>query len=209
MAVPGIGSLIQTTMVCSSAYQFSQNVRHWVVSAIAGAGASDQQLIDAMSTDLAALIKPMMASTAEYTGLKGQVLKPVPLTAVVSLNGAGAGASATDLMAPQTAALFRLGTGLAGKSYRGRCYIPFPAEGFNAATGIPTGAYLVTLASIASFHASPYTVTAGAGNTLTIKPVIYSRKLNSQTDVTGYTVSQAWATIRRRSNQKPGDQPPI
>lgn len=101
----------------------------------------------------------------------------------------GGGQSAGDV-APQMCAIASLKTDTRGRSYRGRVYLPFVAEGAQANGSLGSGIAVAMTTAWATF------IAAAAGDDAHM--VVASYKLAEATDVASVTVESLCATQRRR-----------
>jgi len=206
--VVATGDLIEASMVCKVSDQYTFNVLHYVVSSVSAPSVSDVAIAADVEGLFAPLYKAMLADTAEWYGLKLQVIKPTRYDFIVSDALKGVGDLAGEQLPPQIAGLVSLKTGFASKSKRGRIYLPASSEAENDATGRPTGAYIGQAEDIASAYVAGMVVSTGGGSA-SLNPVIYSRKLAAVFAITDSDVHDSWATIRTRSNIGRLDAPPF
>jgi hypothetical protein len=205
MATPlTIGDTIEVRFYMTSGTQVAIVVRHYEPYSVIGNGGTDTELAATLGATFSTSWKNMIASVAKYEGLAVQVIKPLRQLAQVDKTGAGLGVNASDLLPPQTAGRLKILTDRAGKSFRGRVYVPFPAEGQSSPAGVPTGAYMTDLANLASSLLATRTAGAGANST-DVRPVVYSRKLQSRAIARSFIPSPFWGTMRRRSFIGSGD----
>lgn len=175
------------------------NVRHYNVNSVAGGAMTDQQLCDAMSTTAAPLYKNYLTNGASYTGLRTQIISPLPVAAaVISTNGAGGGTIAGEDLPTAATLLLSLRTNLAGRANRGRVYLPFWSETHNSATGSPTAAAITLATNWANGLIATLNVVVG-GVTVNISPVVWQRGPRTSTFVQSTVIRTEWATQRRRS----------
>lgn len=202
------GDLIRIATYCQSGNQVAQNVSIWVVNSVVGGDYPLQGLAGPISSTIGPLHKGFMSSTAKYLGVRVNRFAPAASDSYSSVAAAGFGSNISDPMPGQVAALLSIRTGLAGRSNRGRKYIAFPPESYNSATGGLTNTALLQLALIGDFYTTRFESTV-AGATLSLDPVILSRKLGvSQFSIT-YLMRENWATQRRRSFLERGDTPAV
>lgn len=204
-----VGSVYRIRTVCSLPNQIAEQVTHWYVSAIAGTGATDQDIANAADAFFGPITKALLTALATYRGCGVQRinLPPLPVEAVAT-NQAGVGSLAGDLLPLQVSGLLSLRTPLAGKSNRGRVYLPWPTEGQNGPTGLPNAGYLTLLGSYATTILAPF-VAGGGGNTNNLQLVVWSRKLLAKQLVSSIVPNQAWATQRRRGTLGRPNQVPF
>lgn len=187
----------------------SQNalmVHHYRVTNQLGLGANDGDFADTIAALMGPPLKAAMTQNATYQGATVQVIHPILTNPVASADGAGAGTVIGDGLPTQTAGLITLRTEQAGRSYRGRKYVPFPAEGSSDTYGYPNAAYQALLSNIASVLILPRTETQGPDSS-TMTPIVWSPKLQAGSVINGHVVRVQWATQRRRSHSNRGDIP--
>lgn len=180
--------------------QVGLNVLNYQCAGKVGTGATEAQIATAFDNQFAAPYKALITTSATYRGVQVQKYSPLPVAvAVSSIANSGVGTAGVSMIPTQGSGLISLRTALAGKSHRGRVYIPFPSDSDNTADGRPVAAYLTRLGTLAT--AMLATISAGAGgNTNTFNLVIHSKLLNSFTLVTVATEQGRWATQRRRGD---------
>jgi hypothetical protein len=175
------------------------NILTYQVTAVTGLGASSAVIAESADVRFATLYKQLIANTAQYLGVRCQKIWPLPVTPTgVGTANAGVGTGGDVCTPTGCAGLLSKATAAAGRSYRGRTYIPFVPVDAVVSDGLPTAAYLALLASLAVLMEGTFTAGAGA-NTVTLTPVLWSRKLHVATPLLTVTVSQAFATQRKRS----------
>lgn len=196
---PVVNDVLEIKTYCTTASQNGINVYHFLVSAVGGGGATDQQMADAISTAAAVPYLAWLPPTAKYAGLRFRVLnKTPPPIPVNSLLGAGVGTQAGDLMSTQTAGLLQKNTALAGQAGRGRAFIPFASEASNDLNGRPTAAAQVLMQAIGAVMLVNRVVVVG-GATTNVVPVLYNRVDRTTTPIVAYETQSEWATMKKRS----------
>lgn len=192
-----INDLYKGRIVAAQTNQIGVMVRHYLVSAKAGTGATDQQIANALDAAVAAPLKALMASTVTYRGAAVQRIIPAPpLVEVFSVTGNGPGTATGDPLPSQVSGIISWRTANAGPFYRGRNYIPFPAEGDNDVDGKPTAGYSTRCGTL--LNALVSFVAGSGGNTNTMLAVIYHRVSASYSLITAGFTQFRWATQRRR-----------
>lgn len=203
------GDIYEVKHYCVLGAQAGIMVSHWLVSAVAGTGATDQTIADGFSNSFATQIRALLASAATYVGATAQKIRPLPIAVFAqSTQGAGVGALLGDAMPGQVSGLFTLRTALAGRANRGRKYVPFPSEQVNDTNGTPTVAYLSSLTALRTLFTAGATAGSG-GNTVNMDPVIYHRTAGTTTLITGGFNRTKWATQRRRGSLAAADRIPF
>lgn len=209
MATPiNAGDDLEVVFYCQSGPQVSLNVSHWVVSTAVGAPTMEAVAL-LLGTAFAPLYKACMSSNATYNGVGVKRIIANPTDPVFDSTGNGVGDSVADIIPNQVAGLISFRSGLAGRSNRGRKYVPFPSEEQNTSNGKPTNDYLTALEALADGYLATQGVTGG-GTTITVDCEIYSRKEGTLIPITSYLLRPFWATQRRRSLINRGDAvPPV
>jgi len=203
------GHIWQLKVYCQADDQLAVNVFHYQVVEQNGALKLDSDFAARADFVLAGLYADLLSAQAEYRGVGVQRINPIPPSTEVYANvQAQAGAVATDLLPRQTAGLLSKRTGIAGRKYRGRAYIPFPAEGHNEADGTPADAYLVALLALSDVLEVPMVV-GTAPNDTTLQPIIWHRLSSTFDNITSVTTNDKWATQRRRGSYGRTNTPPI
>lgn len=177
-------------------------IRHWKVTAVAGTGASGATFLAGLASTYPALIKAMLHNAAEYKGMildyLGYTPQPVSDT---DLTGAGVGAINADPAPPLLTGIVTWRTAYAGRSYRGRTFFPFPPVTALDTDSRPTTTYKGLLDDFADQYSdNDVLADSGGGNTSTLSPVVYSKKLSTGERVTHYTVQSYWGEQHRRGD---------
>jgi hypothetical protein len=102
-------------------------------------------------------------------------------------------------------------TGLAGRKFRGRLFLPFPGPADSTVTQnpVPTDAYVGKLTNFGVNVVSSFDIDDGAGNTAHLSPIIYHRSGGGSSLVIGFRANKLWATQRRRGDYGRPNLPPI
>jgi len=203
-----VNDTLETSAYLSLGLQVGVNVRHWRISAIAGASLTDLQVAEQLSALVGPLYKAFMDATYTYVGIRAQIITPQRWPAVTTNIEQGVGDLASDPLPSQTAAVVKLQTGLIGRSYRGRMYVPGFTETHNSVSGGITPAGNVLLQALVVVFTTPVTFNVGA-DSVSLVPVIYSRKLDSSQTVIGSTTHTRWGTMRKRSSINRPDGLPV
>src|SRR5262245_41713433 len=186
-------------LVCRHTDQLGVNVIHYAVSGEQGTGASPQQVAVAADNKFAVVYKPLLANTAEWRGVIAGKIFPLPPSLTGLSNGnAGLGTAVGIIQPSQVSGIITKLTGFAGRTYRGRVYVPFPVQSDSLTDGRHTTVgYQDRLKAIGDQLLVPISAGAG-GNTTTLIAVILHRANMSFTPVTLYNARGLWATQRRR-----------
>jgi hypothetical protein len=183
-----------------SPQQLGLNVLHYKVLASLGTSPPEQDIADAFAGSSAAVYKALLSQDAEFYGVGIQKIFPLPKpVATFSANGRGAGTDAFSLMPTQVTGLLTWRTEFAGRAFRGRSYLPFPAKDASSGDEIPGAAYLANLFSWATAISAPLTV-GGGGNTRRFELGIWQRHSSAWVAVHDFLVRRKWATQRRRGD---------
>lgn len=200
-----LNDILEVKFYNADGKQQAINTLHWLVTALAGTSRTDEQVATALGTVAAPLYKAYMPATAEYLGVRVQVIgrSPKPI-AQISLAGAGQGTDATDPMPSFVSGLITKRTDFAGPSGRGRVFLPFWPEDLNNADGEPSAAAVVLMDNWGGALLGQQVV-AGGGNSVTLSPVLHNRTTLSNTVITDYLIREEWYYQVRRSNAKRPD----
>lgn len=195
-----VNDIIQVTAYCSSGNQLSMNVLHYVTETKVGTGATHLEVSARFDTLWNAAYIALLSSNARYRGIGTKKIVPFPATVeVFSGINADDGGVASDILPRQVCGVITKKTGLAGRAFRGRVYIPFAAEDDNQVSGIPEVPYTARLATLANLFED--TVVAGVGgNTNSFAPVLFHRDGATYTPITECVARSIWGTQRRRGD---------
>lgn len=206
--VNAAGDIIEVSFCMRLNNQNGINVRHYRVQTIAGTGATDAQITAFFESTFKSTYLPCIANAAVWYGTKCQRIFPLPKSGISTTSGGvSPGTGGASPLPTQVAGLISHTTALAGRSYRGRKYIPFPTTTQLTAAGDPTPAYITLLNSICVADVS--TLTAGTTpNQTTFKPVIWSPRRQVATDLSNSFGRTGWGTQRRRGDIRRPDVVP-
>lgn len=205
MAYPVVltGDLLQVKIGCYCQGQAGINVLHL------RAGAKTDPALEVTLDEVAetvddlmeALYKPLLTGVASYYGVQVTRIRPFPRSvSAVAAGNEGPGTGGTAALPLQTSAVITLQTNLAGRSNRGRIYIPFPDETANDnAAAMPTLAYDTLLSNLAATFANKVTFTQ-AGQSMDFYWVIAKDGGTSTIDLDRARANRKWGTQRRRGN---------
>lgn len=198
MAEPG--DLYECRIVTTRGNQTAINVRHYLCTAKAGTGVTDQTLATQLDATFQTALKALMDGGSQYRGVGVRRISPLPLGAeVVSTANAGNGNVAGDQLPAQICGMITLRSEFGGRDRRGRIYIPFVAEADNDTIGAPSTGYMTRLGSFAALLIFVQAL-GTAGNTNTFQPVVHSRKTGVNVYIRTATAIQKWATQRSRGH---------
>lgn len=201
-------AILQVTFYQRFNEQTGLIVRHWNCSAPVAPSATDKEATDRISQAYAPLIKPLMHPQARYLGCVGQIVYPVQAASVTSVEGAGVGTSGDEVLPPQNTGLISLRTNSAGRSGRGRAYIPFPPLVAINAGGTTTLAYQANLLLLSALFTDVTELTVDLVIN-TFIPVVYQRATGLRKPITSVRIREAFATQRRRSFVNKADASPF
>lgn len=196
------GELWQMRAIMATSDQIGINVTHWLIVDPGTPPRTDAQFALACETQVAASYKALIGASATFKGCSVYRVLPEPATLpAVSGTLAGVGTLGGDLLPKQTCGVVTWTTIFAGPAYRGRIYVPFPAEAGNDADSTPTAGYLASLNALAVAYNNFVAFTAG-GVTATIQQVLRhgGDVPIVPTPITSYIVRDKWATQRRRGD---------
>ncbi len=142
------GDLIRVRIWFKSGDQAAVNTIYYVCATSSGNPTTDLNVAQAMDQFFAAPYKLLIADTAEYRGVQASLVRVPPRATQQAFANAGVGTGGAIGMPRQVSGLVKFNTVDAGRAFRGRLYIPFPAVAAAAADGQPSSAYLVNLAQL-------------------------------------------------------------
>lgn len=165
-----LGDVYEYTMYCQHADQVSVTRRYYETTALAGTEATQAQMVAALDAIFAPLFKNAMCILATYRGSAICQIWPLPRRRQsTTIANTGLGVVAGDILPRQVRGIITLRTFFAGRRYRGRVYVPFPAEASSLSDGTPGGGYQSTLDALGAALISS-TTAGSAPNTTTLTP---------------------------------------
>lgn len=195
-----VNDVWQVSFVCGTPTQLSFNVRHYRTSFQVGGPVGTLAVATRFATLFNAAYKALLSSSANFLGVVAQKIRPLPMTVALSNNtGAGVGEATGDLLPKQVAGIITIKTALAGRRFRGRLYVPFPAEVDSTVAAAPTGSYITRLGTLA-FALLANVVVTDMTFSETMNPIVFSRKFELFTPVVDFVAKGVWATQRRRGD---------
>lgn len=204
-----VGDVLQLTVVTEYEPQVGLNVRHFIVTAETGGGATMGEIVNALATAFSAVYTPLMSVNSTYRGAMIQKIRPLPIgNPVASGIPAVPGTVIGDALPGQVCGLITLRTEMAGRRFRGRVYVPWPAESDSDLNGQPTIAYVGRLNALGTAYVGSQVV-VGALGTTTIQSVIFGRSTGTTTSITNIRSRQRFATQRRRGDFGQPNIPPV
>lgn len=197
MVTLAVNDIIQVRVGCYTSDQAGINTIHYRVSNTNGDSATDGEFGVVINSGIRSLYESLLGVGAFYRGVSVQRVAPgtrnIPALTIDPIEGSVEG----GLLPRQCSGLIKFRTELAGPRYRGRIYIPFPAEDSNFLEGEPGIAYIADLEDLGEFFASTHLVGDGQ-NGATLVPILYHRDLGTWTDIVDAIAVPSWATQRRR-----------
>jgi len=211
-----VNSLLKARVWCTQAEQAAVNTLFYFVSSITGAPTTDLDVAKYIDSFLNGRFKAVIGNDATYRGVQVSVQNVSPLPATQFYNGnAAIGTGGAIDLPRQTCGLLQFQTANAGRRFRGRWYLPFPATTADVAGGLPSSTYLTAAQSIASALltnlSAPNASATGVANLvpcLQHRPGISPLPANV-TNITTISVSTKWATQRRRGSFGRANSSPI
>jgi hypothetical protein len=169
------GNILEFVVVCTIPDQTSETVYHAVVAAVAG-GITDADAAFSFSAQVSVPFTSWLCSYATYYGSSCRILYGVPTNrAQGDRNLTNPGLIGLPPTPSQCRGLVEYQTNLAGRSQRGRSYIPFPSSVWVTAAGFVTAPGLLALQTIATFWNGTPRVLVRGGGSATINPIILHR----------------------------------
>lgn len=211
-----LNEIVRVRMYCNDLEQVSINTWYLQCATVGGLGVTYTDVANNLEGGLSPAMIAILNNNAVFKGIGVQsVNAPIILAEAFANAHAGVGASGPNALPRQTCGLIRLKDGRAGRSGRGRLYMPFPSTLDNAGGGAPTAGYVTRLGTVAALVANPFVVTVGP-NSATMVPVLYHRLRvgppivpASSTPITTHLESTLWATQRRRGSYGRPNTSPI
>ena len=205
-----VGNLLEHRLYCKAGTQWSQNVRHWTVTALPLGPLSDLELVNAIAGgDLPLYMKDCMSSGARYEGMSIQLISQPPAPKQISTNANGVGNRTGDLLPPAVTGLINFKSDIATRRGRGRMYVPFPCEIDNDANGHPSAQVKSNMQTMADYFANIRDIVVAGDTVATLKPVLVNRVNLATIQIKLGTARGEWASCRRRSFIRHGDVAPI
>jgi len=194
-----VNDIIQVRLRCTLGTTEAFNVLHYVSLATVGAPIPAPVAAAQFETQLAPPLIALLSAQAAYTATIINRILPLPPTAPALSNAlTAAGAVAGDAAPSQAAGIFTKQTAFAGRGFRGRTYVPFPAEADNDVMSVPIAGYVTRLGVLATAHANGLVVTSGAASESWI-PIVFHKATGTYETVMSVVPRSHWATQRRRT----------
>lgn len=205
------GGIIKVRAVCKQNPQYGINVGYYRCNYVgAGGGLSTADVATSFEGTFSAQYLLWQSNVTQWWGLGVTLLGAVATPEAVVTTNRGFGTTGTKTCPSQAAGLFTLRTAFAGRSYRGRKYIPFVSNDLvqDDNSTLAAGG-LTLLGTIADLWALQQVVVVGL-TTLNLNPVIQHRDpMIVPTSITDRTLRANLATQRRRSEVNKADNDPF
>lgn len=187
--INAIGSLFGQTTVTTFFYEV-------VPSAPVPAGTDPALLAQAWFDGFGSAFEDALANpwAWQFVECRDPRTPPVWASGIVTVEGNGT--IAQDSCPPSVAQVITRTSGLAGRSYRGRIFLPSVPEDFQD-LGKLTSAGYASLKTLADLMPAPLTSVIGGIN-YDLEPRIWSRKLQAAVTLTGATARYVLRSQRRR-----------
>lgn len=182
--------------------QVGINVVHYRCVAIAGGGTVPfilDNLAASFSQPVAANYAVLLPNICAFLGTEAQKISPTVSVSDGSDDNAAQGTIDDDPLPNQVAGLIRWRTSVAGRSGRGRIYVPFPTELDSATPGRPDPVYVGNLDDLANAMLGTTSVTDGS-EVMTVALHLWSPTLEQSFAITDVIGMPKWATQRRRGD---------
>lgn len=163
-----------------------------------------QSIVNYVMTDSATVtaMKAVLATDQNVTDVVGMYYPTATGAASMSTTSTGASYASTTgpIHAPQVCVVVSLRTATAGRSYRGRVYIPYRLAGVLANGSVNTAGQTACATAVSAVQAA---VVAGCSiNSVAAVPAVFSRTTGNQTTITQLLVGSQCDTQRRRNRNR-------
>jgi hypothetical protein len=199
---PVLGDVLEAKLFCyeSTSSQVSVNVLHYVVTSVLVGGVDMQGLVNAIDAAFALDYQNAISAKATYYGAQLAKIWPLPRTEVSQTNAsAGAGLLDNTLLPTQVSLVCTKRTGLAGRAFRGRFYLPFPPVNAVTANGGVATAYATAVSPLFNDLRTVLNVPLGGAAT-TLFPVVWHRAAHTYTPILTVHSNAEWGNQRRRGD---------
>lgn len=195
-----VGDLYQVRIITQLGDQAGLNILHYRVTAQTGPDPTLLSIANNLDGQFRASYVANLSATAQFRGVGVRKFRPVPISPeTVSNVGPVNGGVAGDALPRQVSGIITLKTAFAGRAFRGRVYVPFPAESDNTSSFVPTNTYVLNLTLIGNAIRSPGPIVSGP-DSLTLALTIFHRRQGTNDLVTSIQSRTMWATQRRRGS---------
>lgn len=197
--LPPVGNLLLAQLFCWRTGQIGITGCHFQIFSNTATTCHLGDVAFEIQTAVTGALVSLMDSDTSIIGCKvtAPEISPLPLAGVCSDDATGG--EAPPGLPGQDSGIITKTSDLSGRTYRGRCYVPFPYTAAQDDDDTPTADYVDRLAVFAGDFLTTQNVTAGGGLAV-CKPVLYNRVTTVITPITGFTPRKLWATQRRRGN---------
>jgi len=193
------GDRYVTKTYCLNATQVSITTFNWLCQSSTAPGILQSDIASAVDAMLAPLMKPILYSGATYRGTTAQKVIAIPFLPSATIVNSGPGTSGATALPAQSCGITTWQSVLAGRSYRGRTYWPFPSTLADNGDGYPIAAYVSLLRALSIAILAGFTVTDGLATEFYVPYVRHSNGTQGPQIVTARN-NVKWATQRRRGD---------
>lgn len=213
-----VGEVVQARIWCVDSEQASVNTLWYVVAAAGGTPATDQDVADNLNVTFAPLMKGLLNNLAAYHGVQVNIHNGTApfrqITAPVFNNSlVGNGTRGAIALPRQTCGLLSFQTPFPGQAFRGRFYIPFPADADNQGGGAPGATYITNATALAGQVGVGQSIVASTRTATLARVLLHGPGKDGVTPpptiISGTSVSGKWATQRRRGTFGRANSSPI
>lgn len=195
------GDVIRTVIYAQDEEQAGLMVHHYLASNQTGVGGDLRQLALILDGAFAPVMKAIMTNSANYVGVGVRRIFPTVSVELIETGNFGGGSAGAEGMSRQTSGIITLKTDFPGRSFRGRKYVPFPAEADSVSWGFPSTSYMARLDNVRNELGLGRAASGpGVGDAIFMSPAVWSRTFSVATPMTSSKGKQLWATQRRRSS---------
>lgn len=196
-----VGDIVEFQVACFAGNQVGLNSWHYGVFEADNILATDELAAQTLDGILAPLYKPLLHNTASYIGITAQIINRSPKPATVTVAAStGVGTGGNVPLPSQVSGVITKQTVFAGRTFRGRCYIPFPSAAYNdTIPNKPTAAYVTALGNLITGLTPNISLANGLFFTR-LQPVLWRSKTSQSQALSGFRANQKWGTQRRRGN---------
>lgn len=200
MASVAIDDVLECRHICQLNDQISVNVFHYKVTAVSVVGGTPVTTADCaagLANQFNNIYAAALPTVSIYFG--AGVRRITPTVTIEDGNNTFqiAGDIAEIPLPAQMCGLFAINTGIGGRAFRGRKYMPFPCITHVHTDTKPTAAYRGLIQTIANAYTGGSVIAGPTTSTADLSPVLKHAD-NSTTAVTGSTVRLNWGTQRSR-----------
>lgn len=194
-----VGDVMRYDIVTASVLHQCRMTFHARCTVATGGLVEYEELANLIDAAVRPACRAMMVDTTFFEYIEIARLTPLPQSDFKrSSAGVIANLVAQDELPRMNCGIITKKTGIAGKRFRGRVYVPHAGEADNFATAQPTAGYMALMTTLANLTLVPRGYVGGAGN-VQIDPVLYHRTTRTYNDITAFQVRPYWATQRRRN----------